>query len=90
MLGLKTGSDCFYQMMFEEISFGEERIERMHRVSQMHNGAKEKVGLIKKQDGRDKWMWIPTVMTRERFPFCILERELDKSKQIVHKMLTGW
>ena len=71
----------------EDIHFGEERIERLVRV---YNNERETVGRIKKQDGKPKWIWLPCHPFREKFPHTILDSDLARSKQIVHKIISGW
>lgn len=71
--------------MIEDIHFGEQRTEHLVRV---YSKSRDKIGIIKRQDDKPKWVWIPVREYKDGFPFTILESDLTQSKQMVHKLIT--
>ena len=67
----------------ETISFGNEHIEHVVRVYVKG----DKVGIVKRQEDKDKWVWLPGPSYRDKAPFMVLESELQHSKNLVHKIL---
>lgn len=71
--------------MIKEIKFGEEHTESIVRV---YDEFGTKIGIIKKQDNKPKWIWKPSYEFQDSYPFTILDPDLVSSKQIVHKFIT--
>lgn len=71
--------------MSGDIRFGAERVERFVLVRDANGN---KIGALKRQEGKPNWVWIATRDYRDLFPFRVLDADLTASKQLVHKMLT--
>ena len=72
--------------MNKDIHFGEENSCVQVRV---YDGSDETIGYIKKNSDKPKYIWNPLFKYKAKYPFAILEADIETSKQIVHKLLSG-
>ena len=74
-----------YYFSPDDIRFGDEQVEQFVMV---YDANDNKIGAIKRQEGKPNWIWIATRDYRDPFPFRVLDADLTTSQQLVHKMLT--
>lgn len=67
------------------IKFGGERVEHICRVYSARDGVK--LGWIKRQMDKPKWIFFPSMDFKHKLQYCVLDTDLESSQQIVHKMI---